>query len=111
VCNKTGENAMNKTLLPCPFCGKENPILFHPKKAKGDYFNWSIKCVHGCSIQIDGYDDPESAIAAWNRRPDVEETSLEMLLPELCDCGEQFPPNGKCDFCGARARYLTNVDW
>ena len=24
---------------------------------------------------------------------------------ETCDCGEQFPENGYCPFCGARRRY------
>lgn len=41
----------------------------------------------------------------------IEKNSLEISFPELCDCGEPFPENGKCDFCGARARYLTNYDW
>lgn len=101
---------MSKNLLPCPFCGTKNPVLFLPN-GKKDFYNWTIKCVKGCSVQIDGYESQEEAIAAWNRRPDVEETSLEILLPERCDCGEPFPSNGKCDFCGARARYITNIDW
>ena len=38
------------------------------------------------------------------------EQRIEAELPqqdvaELCDCGEPFDESGKCDFCGACARY------
>lgn len=51
-------------LLPCPFCGRENPSV-----SKDNTGCWRVKCVDGCSVEIAGYYQRQLAIVAWNRRP------------------------------------------
>lgn len=46
-----------------------------------------------------------AVVQIYNELSDSGLDDVELL--ETCDCSEPFPKNGICDFCGARARYLT----
>jgi len=37
-------------------------------------------------------------------RKDAAQQSRALDAAETCDCGEPFPENGYCKFCGARQR-------
>ena len=47
-------------------------------------------------------------ITRLTRQPE-QRNDAETGIPdaELCDCGEPFPKNGECRFCGARQRHLS----
>lgn len=89
---------MPEQMLPCPFCGQPNPSVYQ----SGGY--WKVKCVDGCSIAISGYIKKESAIGAWNRRPDgAGEPDPGALCTDAQHLGPvQLLPDGnvRCGACG-----------
>lgn len=52
-------------LKPCPFCGGE-ARLWHPKEY--DITLGSVKC-NSCGASTESFTDDDSAIEAWNKRP------------------------------------------
>ena len=70
-------------LKKCPFCGGKAELDFAHKnftftddsgKPRDIGFFYTVKCqdeICGCRIGI--YEDPEMAVAAWNRRSDKQE--------------------------------------
>ena len=52
----------------CPFCGSDKFSI--RKVDENDTQPWLLAFVHcsGCSANVYGYPDTDSAIAAWNRR-------------------------------------------
>uniref|UniRef100_A0A6M3MJH1 Putative restriction alleviation protein n=1 Tax=viral metagenome TaxID=1070528 RepID=A0A6M3MJH1_9ZZZZ len=70
--------AIKPTVLPCPFCGRAEPMLFKPTCDKYTPYDPShrafpmVRC--SCGVSISGSDWDESgktAVAAWNRRSDA----------------------------------------
>lgn len=54
-----------KTPMPCPFCGNEAEI--HSSYEDPDHY--TVKCMT-CYARTGWYTKPESAVRAWNMRPD-----------------------------------------
>lgn len=62
--------AMAATLKPCPFCGGKADLVPLP----GSRNWWKVQCRdYLCGGRNWGMDEPEKAVAAWNRRASVQE--------------------------------------
>lgn len=64
-----------KKLSPCPFCEAENAKIHMPFSAEDIYF---IQC-NSCGCRTAGFDTPEEATEAWNRRAE------NVTFAELCE--------------------------
>ena len=101
---------MNKTLLPCPFCGG---------KARWRYrkpIGWVMckKCGASSAALSDNYEEADcqqEAIAAWNRRADA----VPVVRGEWKTWEEQFPDrttrkkNNLGVFCSACQLHADNM--
>lgn len=60
---------MNKTLLPCPFCGSEAELYGEEDMV------WAICTNNKCymAYPVAKFDEPEDAMEAWNKRTIVDE--------------------------------------
>ena len=99
---------MNKTLLPCPFCGGEAMLEF-TKERKG--LGAAVAC--GCSaniytVTLDTEAEAEAeAIAAWNRRIDARQLALKTRVCPMCeDCPDGCPVETPKD----SRNIVTNAD-
>lgn len=54
------------------------------------------------SLAMADDDDVLTRVAEQRNEAEADTTDAE-----LCDCGEPFPKNGECRFCGARQRHLS----
>ena len=62
----------DKRLLPCPFCGSSARLL----SQGADPPSWSVDCLT-CGAKILTFaQSPVCAVASWNRRSGVIDTSL-----------------------------------
>lgn len=57
---------MTNELKPCPFCGGAGD------QVKTD-INYNVVMCTKCHCETSGYTGKESAIIAWNRRPEVKQ--------------------------------------
>ncbi len=65
---------MPEKLKPCPFCGSENINL---RAAMGE--TW-VFC-HGCAASTNMKSSEESAVTAWNQRPEKPQATKEGKKP------------------------------
>lgn len=100
---------MAETLLPCPFCGHDWPLLItHSSEAATDY---SVRCYQGCA-ETAGDEDKGTAVASWNTRTlassptaadldkDAEIARLTGRIAATVNVIEQgYPGVGKNDKC------------
>lgn len=68
---------MSNTLLPCPFCGGENPYIDGYEHSAG--LRWRVVCL-GCMGMVDPGTTQQKyrAIEAWNRRAEPENKPLTL---------------------------------
>lgn len=62
-------------LLPCPFCGGTNLEVMHAVDKEGA-FDWKISCADCQPL----HETEAEAVAAWNRRAELEEPIEYELL-------------------------------
>jgi len=69
---------MAENLNPCPFCGMAANVGSYD--AYGGKTAWSVECANWqeCGAINQSHDTRESAMAAWNRRSQQVDTSLEV---------------------------------
>ena len=70
---------MSNALKPCPFCGDKAEILKMASFGK-ELFTVSC-CTGGCIANISWVVGKTTAIAAWNRRTESEDTGNERQRP------------------------------
>lgn len=61
------EDALDKPLKPCPFCGSDNIEIVEGKSLVDGFF---CHCFN-CNMMTQATDSRESAISRWNRRTNV----------------------------------------
>lgn len=64
---------MDKTLLPCPFCGGEAEVK-RLRRPVGNGMDWSPRCKDStcCGRIYKRFESKEKATNAWNRRNNNE---------------------------------------
>ena len=98
---------MNKTLLPCPFCGGEANLDELTPTPYNDQHStyYSVGCIN-CGIGF--YENTkDEATAAWNRRADARQLALKTRVCPMCeDCPDGCPVETPKD----SRNIVTNAD-
>ena len=64
------------------------------------------KCERACLTRFSGSDESwRTTCSDCGTKYEVRPTPRALDDDERCDCGEPFPKNGYCRFCGANARH------
>ena len=93
-------------LKPCPFCGGRAEL-------REDHDNSWVICPN-CQISLEGFEDSDDAVAAWNTRadliPDLPDALVRAALEQAADRLE--PSNERSDWtqyaqdCHDHAEYI-----
>lgn len=89
-----GETVEPEKPKPCPFCGNAGVKVWELPRhdVEEGCGRWIVKCVDGCSVNIDGYISREGAIKAWNRRPEtvVNSTAGQWMYKHMDTNGDSI---------------------
>jgi hypothetical protein len=98
---------MNKTLLPCPFCGGEVEIDMLDSAASRNVKIYSAVHCPECHQWFFKGLSKEKTVAAWNRRVDARQLALKTRVCPMCeDCPDGCPVETPKD----SRNIVTNAD-